>query len=298
MTGMAFLQSTPSVFLLLILACSFPLSFIIPMDLESQLIVSSIAIALTGLPHGAADAWIAGQSGLANDIRRMTIFILFYIVISFLIIMLWLIFPIASLAIFLVISSWHFGDDNRLSLSSMSRFCSGITIISLPAIFHKAEILSFYEALSGNGADIIILLQTIMFCISGCCLVYDYLISNDCPNKKTNMINLGILILISFTLPPLIYFTLYFCGMHSWQHMRRVLAMEDSYNNRNLITHIILLTLVVIISGMAIGVWLVSMGGLVNVVNIKVLFIGLAALSFPHIILIDYYKADINSFAK
>ena len=74
--------------------------------------------------------------------------------------------------------------------------------------------------------------------------------------------------------------------------MRRVLAMADSYNNQNLITHIILLTLVVIITGMAIGVWLVSMGGIVNVVNIKVLFIGLAALSFPHIILIDYYKAN------
>ena len=137
-----------------------------------------------------------------------------------------------------------------------------------------------------------------MFFISVCYLIYDYLISYICRNKKTNIINLGIMILISFTLPPLIYFTLYFCGMHSWQHMRRVLAMADSYNNRNLMTHIILLTLLVIIFGMAIGVWLVSMGGLVNVVNIKVLFIGLAALSFPHIILIDYYKADIHSFSK
>ena len=292
MTGMAFLQSTPSVFLLLIFACSFLLSFVMPMDLENQLIIASIAIALTGLPHGAADAWIAGQSGLANNFRRMTIFIIFYILISVLIIMLWLIFPIVSLAMFLVISSWHFGDDHRLSLSSMSRFCSGITIICSPVIFHKAEISSFYEALSGNSADIIILLQAIIFYISVCYLIYDYLISYNCRNKKTNIINLGILILISFTLPPLIYFTLYFCGMHSWQHMRRVLAMADSYNNQNLITHIILHTLVVIITGMAIGVWLVSMGGIVNVVNIKVLFIGLAALSFPHIILIDYYKAN------
>ena len=120
MTGMAFLQSTPSVFLLLIFACSFLLSFVMPMDLENQLIIASIAIALTGLPHGAADAWIAGQSGLANNFRRMTIFIIFYILISVLIIMLWLIFPIVSLAMFLVISSWHFGDDHRLSLLYIS----------------------------------------------------------------------------------------------------------------------------------------------------------------------------------
>ena len=292
MTSIASSQSSSIFFILFIVAASLLQPSLIHVDTEIQLIIASIAISLAGLPHGAADAWIAKNSGLANDYRKLTIFFLSYVLTSVLVILFWYIFPVISLAIFLIISSWHFGDDNRLGLDITTRFCSGFIITSSPSLLHGNDVLYLFDILSGNGSNVVLNLQVIMFFISLGYLAYDYIFTRNSSKTITNITNLLLLIALSFTLPPLIYFTIYFCCVHSWQHMRRILSISNSTDNTNILINSALLTLSVVLVGITIYFWLVSMGVHINIVNTQILFIGLAALSLPHIILVDYYKAN------
>ena len=96
------------------------------------------------------------------------------------------------------------------------------------------------------------------------------------------------IIILNINFEPLLAFTIYFCFLHSIRHS---LSLIKEMNNKNIKKGLIIflkkaLPLTVVTAlGFLIAVFLLNEYYLLNSAIIKVVFIGLAALTFPHILL-------------
>ena len=88
--------------------------------------------------------------------------------------------------------------------------------------------------------------------------------------------------------PPLIAFTVFFCGMHSARHILRSLTalkiLESSSFKISLAAIFGTLLFVYIAASIA---WLFQSSNSLDARIIQIVFVGLAALTVPHMILID-----------
>ena len=85
--------------------------------------------------------------------------------------------------------------------------------------------------------------------------------------------------------PPLIGFTLFFCGMHSARH---VLRTRD-YCSHGTLRHLLRIAgwpMLVTVAGVVIAWWL-SDGKPLDTRLVQILFVGLAALTVPHMIIVE-----------
>ena len=96
------------------------------------------------------------------------------------------------------------------------------------------------------------------------------------------------IVLINSVLDPLIAFTIYFCFLHSFRHSISLIKILDKKNflkgSKTFIKKALPLT---ILTGL---LYLFALGFLLNSHDLidailKVIFIGLASLTFPHILL-------------
>ena len=282
-----------------VLFITLPFAFLLNffhLEMETQLLIASFIISLAGLPHGAADAWLAQRVGIISSLKDLFTFLVSYTSVAISIICAWMISPSISLATFLIISAWHFGDDERLGLSLVTRFCSGVIIVSSPLLLHNNEVLSLYEILIGNYANNVLDSQIILFIISCGYLIYNSIMSFNDMRTVRNISNIMLYVILSCIMTPILYFTIYFCCAHSFQHMSRIWDMTNTKNRSKFLVAVTLLTTLVIVFALVIYFWLIRSGINFEIVNIKVLFVGLAALAVPHILLIDVCKAaDIQS---
>jgi len=96
-----------------------------------------------------------------------------------------------------------------------------------------------------------------------------------------------ILLVIAFaSLPPLVGFAVYFCVIHTGRHMRRIWYMlSSSTSSKGVILQA---------AGFTVSSWLVGAAVFFGIDSgnpeaelLKIIFIGLAALTVPHMILVD-----------
>jgi Brp/Blh family beta-carotene 15,15'-monooxygenase len=115
-----------------------------------------------------------------------------------------------------------------------------------------------------------------------------YISSNkDSDNKALMIMDFLSLIILNFFLTPVLAFTLYFCFLHSIRHSITLIFELDKFFNAGLkkfISKAFPLTLITSI------VFLITIYFLNNFYKLdeaiyKVVFIGLASLTFPHILL-------------
>ena len=102
------------------------------------------------------------------------------------------------------------------------------------------------------------------------------------------MAELAVLAIAFGLLPPLVGFSLYFCGVHTPRHLARVwLAIsEDGRSRTKVLTLALVFTLASWIAG-GLSLCLVSAAETIDGAILRVVFIGLAALTVPHMILVD-----------
>ena len=103
------------------------------------------------------------------------------------------------------------------------------------------------------------------------------------------------IIILNYIFSPLIAFTVYFCFLHSIRHIISLSyeLNENDFSNgmKVFIKKALPLTIITAILYLIASVFLSKFYGL-NDVIIKVIFIGLASLTFPHILL--EYLLEIN----
>jgi len=219
-----------------------------------------------------------------------------YVLISLLIIIFWLIFPNIILLLFLIVASYHFGKEDTVFsfkrkywIPECLYFFKGSAVIIAPLLFQKDKTNEIFQTLNFNVFESQIFTDQfliILLCLSFLSSLY---ISNK---KNTDLKGLMVmdffsLIILNLFLTPILAFTLYFCFLHSIRHsITLIFELDKSFKSglKKFINKAIPLTF---ITGLIflIAVYLLNNFFMLDEAIYKVIFIGLASLTFPHILL-------------
>ncbi len=222
---------------------------------------------------------------------------------------LWVLIPFILLIIFLLVASYHFGKEDTQFLHKYNShfigilyFLKGSLVILAPLYFHFDETIAifklllidnenFYSSLSFIKNNRLIDLGIILSSISSIILFI----------KKFNLKNFSIffdyfsILILNYYLSPLVAFTVYFCFLHSVRHSITLIYELDNINIKNglliFIKKAMPLTILTVIICL-VGIYLLNFKYDFDNSIIKVIFIGLASLTFPHILL--EYLLDKN----
>ena len=239
-----------------------------------------------GLPHGALDTLYAKKSNLYYNFLSFITFNIVYLLVGVITFFLWLFFPPLCLFIFLLISILHFSEDWKTEISFLQRIILAASIISLTVFFHREEVEIIFFSLTGSTyiADLSLFFYYINYLLLPMLLiVLLYNIRND-----KIVLNIITITLTAFFLNPLIYFLCYFCFFHSVKNYKESKNFLFS-DNKPLQNKVILLNLLLTIF-LSIIIFKFFLTGTVEDRLLKIIFIGLASLTVPHMLL----KAFIN----
>ena len=253
-------------------------------------------ILILGISHGALDNIKGKKLFKIFGYKSSIYFYLAYIFISILIVASWLFFPNTVLFIFLVVASYHFGKEDtvfsfktKFLISEFLFFFKGSSVILMPLLLKKAETIEIFRILNFNVFESSIFTDQFLIMILFFSFVSSLFISQK---KSVNIIAIMVmdffsLFILNFFLTPVLAFTLYFCFLHSIRHsIKLIFELDKSPKSglRKFISRAIPLTLV---TGV---IFLLAIFFLNNFYKLdeaiyKVIFIGLASLTFPHILL-------------
>jgi len=275
--------------ILLFLLSLFCLILSVDSQVDSIAIICFFLIASVGVSHGSLDHIKGTKLLKIFKIKNKLSFYLIYIFLSLVVVCSWLALPFLTLTIFLIIASYHFGKEdsvfgkiNKFKLGSLFLFLKGSLVILAPLYFHASETIQIFAILDVkfnqyNSSLIVV-------------LIFLSLISNFFINKNVilSLLDSLTIIVLNINFEPLLAFTIYFCFLHSIRHS---LSLIEDMNNKNFKKGLIkflkrALPLTIVTSlGFLIAVFLLNKYYLLNSAILKVVFIGLASLTFPHILL-------------
>ncbi|MDC3040078.1 Brp/Blh family beta-carotene 15,15'-dioxygenase [Candidatus Pelagibacter sp.] len=255
-----------------------------------------------GVSHGSLDNLKGRKLFQIYGINNFIIFYLSYILISLTVIFFWIIIPSISLIIFLIIASHHFGKEDtqflivkNSYLNQLFFFLKGTLIVFAPMYFHFDETISifklllidnesFYEFLNFIESNKILLYGIILSTLSSIILF----IKNFEIKKFTIFLDYFSILIINFYFSPLVAFTVYFCFLHSIRHSISLVYELDNNDLRNglkIFTKKALPLTIVTATFCFLGLYLLNNTYNFNSSILKIIFIGLASLTFPHILL-------------
>jgi Brp/Blh family beta-carotene 15,15'-monooxygenase len=269
-----------------------------------------LLILIVGVSHGSLDH-IKGKKLLELfNIKSNYIFYITYILISAAVIATWMLLPSITLIIFLIIASYHFGKEDteflindRSYFTQMLYFFKGFLIILTPLYFHFQETISIFKLLlidnemfylSLNFIETNKLIQIGIVCST---LSSIFLFLKNFEIKKFAIfLDYFSILILNYYLSPLLAFTTYFCFLHSIRHSIS-LAIELDSNSvvsgfRLFVKKALPLT---ILTGIFSFITLYLLSNFYNLDSaiLKIIFIGLASLTFPHILL-EYFLEKKN----
>jgi Brp/Blh family beta-carotene 15,15'-monooxygenase len=218
------------------------------------------------------------------------------------IIVLWFLFPTFLLIIFLVIACYHFGKEDTnflinydLKFHFVLYFLKGSLIVFAPLVFHFEETINLFKILlieNENFYSSIGYLEEkrIFYLLTFISVIVSFFYALNKFKIVNTLIFFDILsvIILNYLLTPLLAFTIYFCFLHSLRHSISLSLELDAENLNNgfkiFIKKAIPLTLMTVII-YVFGIYLLSTYYTFDESIIKAIFIGLASLTFPHILL-------------
>ena len=264
--------------------------------IDINLIICLFLILIIGISHGSLDN-IKGRKLLKIfGFKSEYIFYIIYLTISSLIILLWIIFPNTVLLIFLIVACYHFGKEDtvffvkkEIFFKEILYFFKGSSIIIAPLFFHRKETNEIFRTLNFNIFENSLFSDAFLVIILFLSFISSFFLSHkkDINFKILLMTDFLSILIINFFLSPILAFTLYFCFLHSIRHsITLIFELDKSLKNgfRKFIKKAIPLTL---ITGFAfiVAIYLLNNFYELNEAIYKVIFIGLASLTFPHILL-------------
>ena len=264
--------------------------------IDINLIICLFLILIIGISHGSLDN-IKGRKLLKIfGFKSEYIFYIIYLTISSLIILLWIIFPNTVLLIFLIVACYHFGKEDtvffvnkEILLKEILYFFKGSSVIIAPLLFHREETIEIFRALNFNIFENSLFSDTFLLIFLFLGLISSFFLSHkkDINFKILLMTDFLSILIINFFLSPILAFTLYFCFLHSIRHsITLIFELDKSFKNgiRKFIKKAIPLTLITSFAFIA-AIYLLNNFYELNEAIYKVIFIGLASLTFPHILL-------------
>jgi beta-carotene 15,15'-dioxygenase len=255
-----------------------------------------------GVCHGSLDNLKGRKLFQILGINNFFIFYLSYILISVFVIILWIVIPSTSLLIFLIVASHHFGKEDTQFLIIKDSYLNqllfllkGSMIILTPMYFHFDDTISifkflliedesFYEFLNLIETNKILLYGIIISTLSSIILFT----KNFELKKFSIFLDYFSILIINYFFSPLIAFTIYFCFLHSVRHSISLMYELDKNDLTNGLKKFLkkAMPLTILTATFCfLGLYLLNNTYNFDSSILKIIFIGLASLTFPHILL-------------
>jgi Brp/Blh family beta-carotene 15,15'-monooxygenase len=268
--------------------------FYILLDYE-PIIICLFLILILGISHGALDDMKGKKLLKLLGYNSIKIFYSIYLIFSILIVIAWYIFPNALLSIFLIVAAYHFGKEDTVFsfkkrlVSEILFFLKGSPVIISPLLFQREATNEIFKLLNFNIFELPVFsdqLLIIFLILSFFSSIY-ISSSKNLDIKMIMIVDFLSLLILNFFLTPVLAFTIYFCFLHSIRHAITLIFELDNSFEKGLgkfAIRAIPLTIITMV------IFLVAIYSLNNFFMLdeaiyKVIFIGLASLTFPHILL-------------
>ena len=274
-------------------------------NLNISPLICLLLILTIGVSHGSLDHVKGKKLFNILNIKKISIFYFLYTLIAISVIIIWIIIPSVSLMIFLLVASFHFGkEDTQFLISENSYFnqllffLKGLLIILAPMFFHFNETITifkfllvdneiFYSTLEFIEVNKILPIGIILSTLS---CVYLFLRKFE-VKKFVIFLDFFSILILNYYLSPLVAFTIYFCFLHSIRHSITLIYEIDKNDFKNGLKvfskKVLPLTILTAIFCL-IGIYQLNNKYDFNSSILKIIFIGLASLTFPHILL-EYF---------
>ena len=274
-------------------------------NLNISTLICLLLILIIGVSHGALDHLKGKKLLTILNIEKTYIFYLSYILIALSVILIWTILPAITLIIFLAVASFHFGkEDTQFLISKSSNlitilfFFRGFLVITAPLYFNFDETVSIFKMLLidneqfYSGLSFIENYKIIEIAIGISTLSTIILFLTEFSFKKfAILLDSFSIIILNYYLSPLVAFTIYFCFLHSVRHTISLAVEMDNTNLKNgfklFVKKAFPLTVLTAIFCL-VGLYFLNNVYELNSAILKIIFIGLASLTFPHILL-EYF---------
>ena len=251
-----------------------------------------------GISHGALDNEKGKKLLRKFKIKNILLFYLSYIFVSLIILLFWFYFPTLTLSLFLIVAAYHFGKEDSEIMGPKKNvflkviyFLKGSIVILAPLFFKYNETSNLFDILNFNLELLSYLnennLIKIFFYISLISNLY-FLIENIDENYDFIILDLLSINLLFYLLSPLAAFSLYFCFIHSLRHTVSLCNNLDkkslSKGFKRFLKKALPLTIITAVI-FIIVVFIIIKYNTLDFALLNVIFIGLASLTFPHILL-------------
>ena len=261
-------------------------------DLTFLNIFSFLLIFFIGLPHGSFDGAVASLVGFKTKIKFLQ-FLILYLLLFFVVILFWLYFPILSLFLFLFMTVSHFGlcDWTNFKIKKYKYSITltyGMTVIFGIVFFNESQSFQIFEYLTNNKIYFFQQYFFIPYIVTLLSILYFIYLSFYEPKIRIGIIEIFFLLIVFYFFDPILSFAIYFCFFHTYKHLKHLISNVYLYlpNKKFVIYSTVVFTLISWVSGILILLFLVQNYDIYESV-IKVIYIGLAALTLPHMILVD-----------
>ena len=260
------------------------------------IIICLFTILIIGISHGSLDNIKGTKLLKLFGYKSSVLFYSIYLIISLSIIILWLILPNTVLLLFLIVAAFHFGKEDTVFtfkkeflISEILFFLKGSSVIIAPLLFQRDATNEIFKTLNFYVFESAIFNNYFLMILLFLSFLSSIIISNkkNVDIKALMIMDFLSLIILNFFLTPVLAFTIYFCFLHSIRHsIALIFELDKSFEAglKKFISKAIPLTLT---TGV---VFLIAIYFLDNFYELdeaiyKVIFIGLASLTFPHILL-------------
>ena len=307
--NIANLHKKHSIYFLISTGSLLLLNFIFPISKfygDILFTISFFLIITIGISHGGLDH-IKGKKLLKRyKTNSIVSFYVAYIVLCLGIIILWKLFPIYTLVLFLFVAAYHFGKEdtpvNYLKkeitfYKNLNYLLRGSLVIVAPLYFHTENTQLLFKLLSFQNKFIF---ENSFFSkfISNTDYVGIWFVLSliaFLPNigKKINyslIFDCTSIVILNWLLLPVYAFTVYFCFLHSVRHSMTWVSKLDktklTTGIKKFLNMAFPLTALTGILFIFSALFMLNLNdSYLNSVLTRTIFVGLASLTFPHILL-------------
>jgi Brp/Blh family beta-carotene 15,15'-monooxygenase len=250
----------------------------------------AILVLLLGVPHGAFDPFYVARRYRPSHAYSWLLATFLYLAAAAAVIGLWRLHPLLFLTGFLLISAWHFAADPAASVGLPARLLYGGAIIVLPTLIHDRAVTAIFAMLidAGDAAWVGGWLHHLAPAwLLGLASAGALKFRSDFAIEATA---LGLLAVCA---PPLAAFTVFFCVMHGPRHVLRTqrwLRLTADWRTLGVLGATLLMLAPLLLLGWRLLQELPSQTRIV-----QILFVGLAALTVPHMVVVGRENGPARS---
>ena len=262
---------------------------------NSFILICFFLILILGVSHGALDNIKGRKLIKILKIKNISYFYLVYILIGLGIILLWILFPQSLLLLFLIIASYHFGKEDSEFISKnqkqsflLKTFKGSIIIVS-PLLFNQNKTLEIFNSINFDLSNTLLIKTEFLVILLLLSFISNLILSfnKNYDEKTVLLMDFFSIITLNIFLNPLLAFTIYFCFLHSFRHSIKLIFELNKNFKKGIFIFIKKALPLTFITGI---IFIVALNFLNHEFKLNesvnmVIFIGLASLTFPHILL-------------